>query len=212
MKTRKISLMFCMLFVCMTAFSQEEESKPAKVRSSFINFGYAESKLNQDDFEQLKCDWGASFTIGKTFYLHKKPIANFLRFGIDASWFDLTYANYKFNTFDGKKHLHHAEAAMPVGPSVTFAPVNGLNISGYFQYAPTFSAIYSTANDNYNLCYATRFVGGASLTYKFFGVGFEGRFGNCKYDDFLAFITEMEDPVKVKTKLTGYRVYLTFRY
>ena len=201
-----------MLFVCMTAFSQEEESKPDKLRSRYLNFGYVESKLSQDGFEQLKCDWGASFTVGKTFYLHKKPVAKFLRFGIDASWFDLTYAQYKKPFGIEEATFHHAEAAMHVGPSVTFTPVNGLNICGYFRYAPTFSAIYSTANDNYNLCYATRFVGGASLTYKFFGVGFEGRFGNCKYDDFAAFLTEMEDPVKVKTKLTGYRVYLTFRY
>ena len=211
MKTRKISLMFCMLFVCMTAFSQEEESKPAKVRSSFINFGYAESKLNQDDFEQLKCDWGASFTIGKTFYLHKKPIANFLRLGIDASWFDLTYANYK-NPFEVEGTFHHAEAAMHVGPSITLTPVNGLNICGYFRYSPTFSAIYSTINDNYNLGYATRFVGGASLSYKFFGVGIESRFGNSKIEPFGAFVIEGEDAEKVKTNLTGFRVYITFRY
>lgn len=209
---KKISLFMFMLFVCMTAFSQEEESKPSRVRTNFVNLGYAESKLNQDDFPQLKCDWGASFTIGKTFFLHKKPIAKFIRFGIDAAWLDLTYANYKFNDFEGKEHFHHAEAAMQVGPSITLTPVDGLNISGYFRYAPTFSALYSTANDNYNLRYATRFIGGASLSYKFFGVGFESRFGSSKIDPFWAFMGEEEAYEKVKTKLTGYRVYLTFRF
>ena len=201
-----------MLFVCMTAFSQEEESKPEKMRSNFINFGYVESKLNQDDFDQMKSDWGASFTIGKTFFLHKKPIAKFIRFGIDAAWFDLSYANYKFEYDEDKEHIHHAEAAMQVGPSVTLTPVRGLNITGYLRYAPTFSALYSTANDNYNLRYATRFVGGASLYYKFFGVGFESRFGTSKIDPFWAFVSESEAEEKVKTKLTGYRVYLTFRF
>ena len=201
-----------MLFTCMTVFSQEEESQPDKVRSSYLNIGYAESKLKQDIYPQLKCDWGASITFGKTFYLHKKPIANLIRFGIDATWIDLNYAKYKFYYNEKKENIHNAEVAMHVGPSVTFTPVNGLNICGYFRYAPTFSAIYSTANDNYNLTYATRFVGGASVSYKFFGVGFESRFGNCKYDDFMAFAKEIEDPLKIKTKLTGYRVYLTFRF
>lgn len=210
---KKISLFTFMLFVCMTAFSQEEESKPDKLRSKYFNIGYAESKLKQDGFDQLKCKWGASFSVGKTFYLHKKPIANFIRFGIDATWFDLTYANYKFSLDGGKENFHQAEAAMHVGPSVTFTPVNGLNICGYFRYAPTFSAIYSTANDNYNLGYATRFVGGASLYYKFLGVGFESRFGNSKIEPFTAFLYDgMEGTDRIKTKLTGFRVYLTFRY
>lgn len=210
---KKISLLMFMLFTCMTAFSQDEESKPDKVRSNYFNIGYAESKLNQDGFDQLKCDWGASLTFGKTFYLHKKPILNFIRFGIDATWFDLNYANFKFDFTDGKEHFHNAEAAMQVGPSVTFTPVKGLNICGYFRYAPTFSAIYSTANNNYNLGYATRFVGGASLSYKFFGIGIESRFGNNKIEPFSAFFAEDDlDVDKIKTKLTGFRVYLTFRY
>jgi len=210
---KKISLLTVMLFACMTAFSQEEEIKPTKMRSKYFNIGYAESKLKQDGFDQLKCKWGASLTVGKTFYLHKKPIANFIRFGIDATWFDLTYANYQFKFEDGKENFHNAEAAMHVGPSVTFTPVRDLNICGYFRYAPTFSAIYSTANNNYNLGYATRFVGGASLYYKFFGVGFESRFGNNKTEPFSAFLTDDDmDVDKMKTKLTGFRVYITFRY
>ena len=92
---KKIGLFMLMLFVCMTAFSQDE-STSEKVRSKFINLGYVKSKLNQDGFDQMNSDWGASFTVGKTFFLHKEPIAQFIRFGIDATWFDLSYANYKF--------------------------------------------------------------------------------------------------------------------
>lgn len=208
---KKIGFLLVMLCVCMTAFSQEEESKPAKVRSNYVNIGFAESKLNQDYFPQLKSDWGAHFTIGKTFYLHKKPILKFIKFGIDATWFDLNYANYKVGEWE-KETFHHAEAAVHVGPSVTLTPVNGLNISAYFRYAPTFSALYSAANDNYNLGYATRFVGGASVSYKVIGVGFEARFGKSKYEPFEAFLVDIEDVEKINTKLAGFRVYLTFRY
>ena len=89
----------------MTAFAQDEDAQDRaswKVPTTYLNIGYVESKLKQDDWEQLKSDWGASITIGKTFFLHKKPIANFIRLGIDATWFDLTYANYKLD-YDFKK-------------------------------------------------------------------------------------------------------------
>ena len=208
---KKICLLIALFAVCTTAFSQEEDSKPAKSRSSYVNIGYAESKLNQDDFSQLKSEWGASFTIGKTFYLHKKPILKFIKFGIDASWLDLTYANYEVKPyFEKKETFHHAEAAIHVGPSITLTPVNGLNLCGYFRYAPTFSAMYG--GDTFKCAYATRFVGGASLSYKAIGVGFESRFGNSKFTPFYAFFDEVEDAGKIKTKLTGFRVYVTFRY
>lgn len=45
----------------------------------------------------LKSNYGASFTTGRTFYLHK-PIGGFLRFGIDVTWFDLNYTNADFET------------------------------------------------------------------------------------------------------------------
>lgn len=213
---KKTLLSMVMLFVCMTAFAQDEDAQDRaswKVPTTYLNIGYVESKLKQDDFDQLKSDWGASITIGKTFFLHKKPVANFIRFGIDATWFDLSYANYKLNDFGLKETFHHAEAAMHVGPSITLTPVKGLNISGYFRYAPTFAALYSTANDNYNLGYATRFVAGGCLSYKFFGVGFESRFGINKFDPFEEFVFEdHEDIEKIKTNLKGFRVYLSFRF
>ena len=207
----KISLSIAMLFVCMAGFSQEKESKPAKVRGSYFNIGYVNSKLNQDEIGKIENDWGAFFATGKTFYLHKKPILNFIKFGIDATWFDLSYSQYKLETLWDEETFHHAEASMHVGPSVTFTPVNGLNISGYFRYAPTFSAIYSTAN-NYSLGYATRFVGGASLSYKVFGVGFESRFGKSDLEPFNVLLDEDGEGDKVSTRLTGFRVYITFRY
>lgn len=206
---KKLCLLAVVLLVSMAGFSQDE-SKPDKVRSTYINLGYAESKLTQDDFPQLTCDWGAFFGAGKTFYLHKTPVLGMIKFGIDATWFDLTYARYQVPDKWGEKEtFHHGEASIHVGPSVTITPVRGLNVIGYFRYAPTFSAMY--ANDEFNCCYATRFVGGASVSYRFFGVGIESRFGGCKYNPF-SYNGKDDDVEKIKTSLTGYRVYITFRF
>ena len=205
---KKTILLIAMLFACMANYAQDDHAD--KVRSTYINIGYAESKLSQDDFPQLKCDWGAFFSVGKTFYLHKEPILGLLKFGIDATWFDLTYASYKVPTHgDNNETFHHGEASIHVGPSVTVSPLSGLNVCGYFRYAPTFSGLY--ANDEFNCCYATRFVGGASVSYRFFGVGIESRFGGCKYKPF-SYNGKDDDVDKVTTSLTGYRVYITFRF
>lgn len=208
---KKTILLLAALFACMAVYSKGEE-KPARVRSSYFNLGFAESKLDQDDFGQMTSDWGAFFAVGKTFYLHKEPILNLIKFGIDATWFDLTYAHYKPEVLWRKGTFHHAEAAVHVGPSVTVTPLDGLSVNAYFRYAPTFSAIYSTTEDHYNLSYATRFVCGATVSYKVIGVGVETRFGMNNIDPLAAFYTGADGVDKVKTKLRGFRVFVTFRY
>ena len=66
------------------------------------------------------------FSVGRTFYLHKKPMGKVLKFGIDATWFDLAYTNYdvqhitywETNNFQ----IHEVEAGMQIGPSLTLNP------------------------------------------------------------------------------------------
>lgn len=98
---------------------------------------------------------------------------------------------------------------MHVGPSLTITPVKKLNIVGYFRYTPTFSGIY--ANDEFSGNYASMFVGGASLSYGVIGLGIESRFGYCKYNAF-SFEEDVEDADKVKTKFSGFRAYISFRF
>ena len=91
-----------------------------------------------------------AFTVGRTFYLHK-PIANMLRFGIDATWFDLNYTNYDIEHITywetNKYQYHQGEVSMQVGPSLTFEPIKKLSVHAYFKYAPTFAVLY-TGNEN----------------------------------------------------------------
>lgn len=96
-----------------------------------------------------------------------------IRFGLDATWFDLNYTNYKLeyrweDNYDEEEepetsNFHQAEIGMQVGPSVTVNPVGKLNVNAYFRFAPSFSALYD--DDTLLGNYASYFVTGAvSLT------------------------------------------------
>lgn len=196
----------------VTGYSQNSNDT-GKQRNKYIDIGFATSTMEQDNFPKLKSNYGVSFTAGKTFYLHQQPIANCLRFGIDATWFDINYTNYKIEhiTYRGtdKYDYHQGEVSMHVGPSLTITPVKNLNIVGYFRYAPTFSGLY--ANDEFSGNYASMFVGGASLSYGVIGLGIESRFGNSKYKAF-CFDKDSNDADKVKTTFSGFRAYISFRF
>lgn len=45
--------------------------------------------------QKAKLDAGFALHMGRTYYLHKKPIANMIKFGIDWTYFDISYAKYK---------------------------------------------------------------------------------------------------------------------
>ncbi|MGN1246687.1 MAG: hypothetical protein ACI4UN_08630 [Muribaculaceae bacterium] len=63
-------------------------------RSTFFNIGYIEEKLNnqdQPDWTEMKSKYGAFISIGHTYYIPRNPIFGLIRFGIDATWFDVSY-------------------------------------------------------------------------------------------------------------------------
>ena len=93
---------------------------------------------------ELKSNYGASFTVGRTFFLHKKPIGGFLRLGIDATWLDVNYTNYKIKhiTYWGtnRYEYHQGDLSVHIGPSITLTPTKKLYVHGYFRYVPTLTA------------------------------------------------------------------------
>lgn len=188
------------------------EEKRQKWEHNYISLGFLNSNLSQNDFPKLKSNYGVSFNIGRTYYLHK-PIAGLLRFGIDVTWCDLNYTNYRIKhiTYWGtnKYQYHQGEFSMHIGPSITIRPIGALNVHGYFRYAPSFSALY--ANDTFYGNYATFFVGGAAISYGIVGVGIEARFGNCRYKE-LGSDSEVKNPSFKKTKHIGWNAYITFRF
>lgn len=212
MSKQKISLFILLLFISVAGYSQNSDDTGRR-RNKYINISFASSTMEQDNFPKLKSNYGVGFTVGKTFYLHKQPIANCLRFGIDATWFDINYTNYKIEriTYWGtdKYDYHQGEVSMHVGPSLTITPVKNLYIVGYIRYAPTFSGLY--ANDKFSGNYASMFVGGASLSYGVVGLGIESRFGNSKHNAF-SFDKNSKDVDKVKTTCCGFRAFISFRF
>lgn len=182
-------------------------------KKKYLNIGFSNTTLKQDETPDLKSNYGASLNVGKTFYLHKKPIGNILKFGIDATWFDLTYTNYdiKHITYweTDEYQYHQGEFSMHIGPSVTINPVGKMLIHGYFRYAPTFSALY--ADDVVYGNYATFFVAGASLSYGAIGLGFENRFGDSKYKEIWS-NNDRESETKIFPQYNGWRAFITFKF
>ena len=85
------------LLTSVAASAQEPEAW----RPKYVNLSFVSQKLDFGEGEKLKSRFGAAFTTGRSYYLHKKPVAGMIRFGIDATWIDLSYANYsREETYD----------------------------------------------------------------------------------------------------------------
>lgn len=174
----KKTLLVILAVLCgLSAMAQDEKTIKTR-RPKYVNLGYVlQQDVTLETGEVLKPEFGATLNRGRTYYLHKRPIAKFLSFGIDATWIDLNYAMYKphkFMTYD-ETSLHQAEIAMQVGPSITLTPAKRLQLHLYGRFAPTFALRYVDKKVGGN--YASMFVAGGNLSFGFFGVGVEYRKG-----------------------------------
>lgn len=79
---RKITLLLISLLTISVCFAQNDEYK---WRKKYVNLGFINTTMSQDGKSDLRSNYGASFTVGRTYFLHKKPIAGVFRFGIDAT-------------------------------------------------------------------------------------------------------------------------------
>lgn len=245
---KKLILLFVATCLGVSVMAQEETAKPAKqTRKRFFNisYNYEKIKLSDGSFgfgdisdeiggiandknDGIKNKWGVSMTRGRSYMLHKKPIARLISIGLDASFFDLSYSKYKAapgllgatlkdseetdgtDTIDetllDEVDLHKMEYSFQVGPSITITPGKKLTVAAYFRYAPTFSCMYVDGSFGGN--YASMFVTGASVTYNKFGVGIEARMGSCKYKNFSGDL----DFSNNKIKTSGFRAFIQFRW
>lgn len=152
---KKISFILLALLCWSSMVSAQENNN--RLRKKYRNLSFVKQEFEPASYfgmdQTLKSNFGAAFTVGRTFYLHKKPIAGLIRFGLDATWFDLNYTNYKLeyhweDNYDEEEepetsNFHQAEIGMQVGPSVTVNPVGKLNVNAYFRFAPSFQ-LYTT--------------------------------------------------------------------
>ena len=223
----------------------QEEQRLNKIwrRTKYRNIAFVKQSLQEQDEtgEKWHSDYAFALTMGRTYYLHRKPILNMIKFGIDWTYLDINYANYgkiKNYDFDNNDYplesypdeqeddinigRHQFEYAMQVGPSVTVNPIDHLKINAYFRYAPSFSGIL--IDDEFSCNYASFFVTGAAISYKVISVGIESRWGKTKYknfsiDDFNEEDMDVDNPEwndvisksKRKFKTNSVRFYISFR-
>ena len=211
------------------AFAQEEEVKVKEYsnnriwrnRAGYLNVGFVTQWVIEDlSFSSIndvamKSDLGVSLTSGKTYYLHKKPIANMVKIGLDWSWLDLNVVRYRTHyglipNDDGYEE-YQAEVGMQFGPSVTVNPVHHLKVSAYFRVTPSYSAIYNVDRERGYGSYVTMYNVGAAVAWKLLSLGVEYRGGKGAYKSFdgdYYFVGDKED--KLKTR--GVRFYFGFRF
>ena len=200
-------------------YSQQHElDRIWRRRSGYLNLAFVSqtTKTNIDELASMRSDWGAALSWGKTFYLHRRPIGNVLKFGLDWTWLDLNGASFgqSLNSiFNGNydETLYQLEAGMQLGPSITVNPVDHLKISTYFRVTPSFSAVYAVENELFLRNYATYFNVGATVAWRLLSLGVEYRMGEVTYDD-LGELSELMPGLEINLDTSSWRVYFGLRF
>jgi hypothetical protein len=189
------------------------------LRRKYSQVSFAKNTFKHGDWK-MKSDFAVNYTNGRTFYLHEDEVAGLIRFAVDGTWTDFTYSKYTRPLLvEGKNNnykFHQVEYALNVGPSVHINPIEDIFIHTYFRYAPAYSLLMGDKQIYGN--YATYFVTGLSVSYNFIALGFEGRFGNCNYNNIASakriekFKPNEENVISDKVKHRGWRVYVSFMF
>jgi len=137
-------------------------------RKGYLNLSYNNTTLKPDQdvptgvpgmnnglAPEFKSDWGASLQIGRSYALHKTPIANILQFNLDYSYIDLHVNHFKAegngkNLFDSSNQFtigsdkyfytpwnvekYDFNYGMALGPSICLAPFTSLNGQGLHHF------------------------------------------------------------------------------
>ena len=208
-------LLLTSLLVASSLYAQDTDI----LRRKYSQISFGKNTIKHDNWK-LKSDFAINYTNGRIFYLHDEEVAGMVRFAIDGTWTDFTYAkytrtlpvegknkSYKFNQFD---------YALNIGPSAHIEPIDDIIVHTYFRYAPAYSLL--TGDKQIYGNYATYFVTGFSVSYDFIALGFEGRFGNCNYNNIASakrieqFKPNPENVISERVKHRGWRVYLSFMF
>ncbi len=208
---------------------KEKKQKELWDRAAWFNISYSPQKINSDLYRsELKSDYAVGITAGKSFYLHKKPLADMIRFALNWSYLDLNIAQYSapysdrideesdytdgYDDYESEESQYKMELGMQIGPAIIVNPIDHLMIQAYFHYAPAYSLLLDEDFAYYG-SYASFFNTGVSVSYKAIGLGIEGRWGTSTFSQEV--YNEAEDDYvfqDMKWKTKGMRVYLSFRF
>lgn len=206
-------------------------------RKKYMNLGYC--IMNLDGMPLPESNFGLGISMGRTYNLHKKPVAGMIMFGIDFSYLDFTFASFD-NTggyglslaedLDIDLKRNYLSYSMQVGPSVTVNPVDELKVGVYCRFAPSMGFV--TMNDYAYLQFVPYVTCGLSVSYKVIGLGIEGRWGKADYkgfsldeesmtvdagdinnpNDMIPNMNEMFKTSKKTFKDSSLKIYLSFRF
>lgn len=204
-------LITVILLSSISAYGQTTEQPWKK---NYIDIGFVYTELEQQGLRKLKSDYGASFRIGRTFFLHKKPISGKLKFGIDATWCDVTYTDYDVkyisNYIDEHFHINECEIGMQVGPSLTFRPYSDLYTDIYWRYAPSYSCFFG--HEGFQGRFVSFFVTGVSVTYKCIGLGLEQRYGRGQFRPVVGYDASGGITGRLSSAASTLKAFVSFKF
>lgn len=209
-----------------------EQDKIWKKRAKYINLSFGLQNI-KSDYKNADSEMAFAIMLGRTYYLHKKPIAGILKFGIDWNYIDINFAKYPdlpsspdvsipADTELADLGIMQLEAGMGVGPSVTVNPVSHMKACLYFHVTPSYSMLLQNSELYHH--YATFFNTGLTISYKVISLGIEHRWcGKTNYDGVaLARLDNIyddagnfNDPFKsfgAKMRTSTFRIFIGFRY
>ena len=173
--------------------------------------------LSPDFGNGLESSLGVALVSGRSFYLHRKPIAGMLKFSLDFGS-DINYVKYR--PLDGDYNIspdsgigisgrHQADIGLFVGPAVTVNPVSDLKIGVYFRAVPSYSLIMTESDVLHG--FVPYFTYGGEVSWRWIGVGVEGRSGVGTYSSLMGLFGGASGMT------SGYgtealRIYLAFRF
>lgn len=213
-----------------------------KARKKFTQIGYSYNTFSRDNGVELKNDLGIFLYSGRSYYLHKpiggklRIGLDCVWFDINYNNYKVNYqiaddqssSQTRDIDFTDKDYtyqnttMHGVDIAMQIGPSVTYSFNNDMQIHTYGRYAPTLSYFYD--GDNLQYGFGNYCVIGTNFSWKSIGIGIEGRFGSPKYKnideddeanddtDYIKDGIHLANNEKVKTKYSGFRAYISFRF
>lgn len=213
-------------------------------KNTFFNISYNKTKLSSKEFPtaltdngfaaEYKCDWGVGIQWGQTFNFHKKALGNVVFIGLDYTWMDVNFNQYKASaepaeyvkglSSTGLMPWHNKKMTidygMSVGPSLTFYPFTPLHknasdnirLQGYFHVGYKAAGFMIKDNDKKNQFawgHGLYTAFGGNLTFNAIGIGIDIRNDNninVKHakKDF------GDKKMKFKEKTT--RLYIQFRF
>ena len=208
-----------LLFVSLFAISALYAGDTDVLRRKYSQVSIGRNTFKHDGWK-MKSNISLNYTNGRTFYLHEDEIIDMIRFGIDGTFTDLTYSRYtRTLPFEGKNKdykFNQFDYALNVGPSAHINPIDDVYVHVYFRYAPAYSLLFG--DKQVYGSYATYFLSGLSASYNFISVGFEGRWGNTLYNNYIsAKRLEKLKPnegtiLTERVKHRGWRFYVSFMF